>query len=177
LERQKALAELTDGLEQPWIGAVRRHHAAGVEFKLHPRRISKSLAEFHAEHEELSRLAQQIWLWLENQRLGRKFSSVREYAFDRGPKCADVPAGRRPSQAVSRNLLLNAKTFGPASLFDRAAARYPRERLLNALPLLLWDEPLNDLRVKYFLQKELRTKASDWQGFVAAYKAVWPKFS
>jgi hypothetical protein len=55
--------------------------------------------------------------------------------------------------------------------------RYPRERLLNALPLLLWEEPLNDLRVKCFLQKELRTGASDWQGFVAAYKAVWPKFS
>jgi hypothetical protein len=41
----------------------------------------------------------------------------------------------------------------------------------------LWDEPLNDLKVKRHLQKELRTTASDWQGFVAAYRAVWPKFS
>ena len=49
--------------------------------------------------------------------------------------------------------------------------------LLNALPLLLWDEPLNDLKVKRHLQKQLRTGASDWQGFVTAYKAVWPKFS
>jgi hypothetical protein len=85
-------------------------------------------------------------------------------------KCADAPA-------VWRNVLLNARTFGTAGIFDGKATRYPRERLLNSLPLLLWNEPLNDLRVKYFLQKELRTTASDWQGFVAAYQAVWPKFS
>ena len=71
---------------------------------------------------------------------------------------------------------MQAKTFGAASVCDGAAMRYPRERLLNALPLLLWDEP-HDLRVKQHLQKQLRTGASDWQGFVAAYKAVWPKFS
>ena len=70
-----------------------------------------------------------------------------------------------------------ARAFGAGSLFDGKGTRYPRERLLNSLSLLLWDEPLNDLRVKHHLQKELRTTASDWQGFVTAYKAVWPKFS
>jgi rhamnosyltransferase len=179
LERKKALDSIAAGHEQPWIEDVRRHHAAGVEFKLHPRRISKSLAEFQAEHESISRLAREVWLWLESRRLQREFSSAHEYAFDKVAKCSDlpVPTRRERSQGVWRNVLLNARTFGASGLIDWKVIRYPRERLLNSLPLLLWDEPLNDLRVKYFLQKELRTTASDWQGFVAAYKAIWPRFS
>jgi GT2 family glycosyltransferase len=177
LERKRALDDIAAGHEQPWIEEVWRHHAAGVEFKLHPRRVSKSLAEFQAEHESISRLAKEVWLWLESRRLHQKFSSMHEYAFSRAAKCSELPAGRWRSQGVWRNVLLNARTFGATCLADGRAIRYPRERLLNSLPLLLWDEPLNDLRVKYFLQKELRTKASDWQGFVTAYKAVWPKFS
>jgi rhamnosyltransferase len=176
VERKKALDELAAGHQQPWVEEVRRHHAAGVDFKLHPRRILKSWEEFQAEHDTISRLAKQVWLWLESRRLKKTFSSAREYAFDNALKCGDSPAGRQRSQ-VLRNVLLNVRTFGVGNVFNPGALRYPRERLLNSLPLLLWDEPLNDLRVKYFLQKELRTTASDWQGFVAAYKAVWPKFS
>jgi hypothetical protein len=169
LERKNALAILNIQDALPWLQEVREHHAAGVDFKLHPRRISKSLAEFQAEHEAISWLAMDVWLWLEDRRLNQSFASARDYAFDKVRKCGGAP--------VWRNILLNAKTFGTMGLFSPAVGRYPRERLLNALPLLLWEEPLNDLRVKYFLQKELRTMASDWQGFVAAYKAVWPKFS
>jgi rhamnosyltransferase len=176
LERKAALNELPMEDKPVWFDAVRQCHAVGVEFKLHPRRILKSIEIFRAEHEEISRLANQVWLWLESRRLGRPFSSAREYAMSDVRKCGDLPAGRRRSQAVVRNVLLNLRTFGVGGALQDGA-RYPRERLLNALPLLLWEEPLNDLRVKYFLQKELRTRASDWQGFVAAYKAVWPKFS
>jgi rhamnosyltransferase len=169
LERRDALAKLTIPDAPLWMDDVRQHHAAGVDFKLHPRRISKSLAEFRTEHTSIAQLAMQVWLWLESRRLNQPFSSTHDYAFCGAEKCEGTPAWR--------NVLLNAKTFGPGGILDPAAARYPRERLLNSLPLLLWEEPLNDLRVKYFLQKELRTPASDWQGFVAAYKAVWPKFS
>jgi len=172
LKRNEALNELTDG--PPWLTDVRRYHAMGVDFKLHPKRIVKSLEEFKAEHEQISQVANRVWLWLEGRRLNRSFETAREYAMSDISKC-DSPAERRHSQAW-RNVLLNARTFGAKGVLDKAM-RYPRERLLNALPLLLWEEPLNDLRVKYFLQKELRTAASDWQGFVTAYKAVWPKFS
>jgi len=55
------------------------------------------------------------------------------------------------------------------------ATRYRAERLLNSLPLLLWDEPMNDLRGKYFLQKDVADNGFGLQGFVTAYKAVWPK--
>jgi hypothetical protein len=169
LQRRQALVELTIDEEPLWAQEVQQHHAAGVDFKLHPRRISKPLAEFRAEHEIISRLAQRVWLWLESRRLNQRFSTAHDYAFSLVEKCTGSPTWR--------NLLLNMKTFGVRSVLDQAAERYPRERLLNSLPLLLWDEPLNDLRVKRHLQKELRTTASDWQGFVAAYRAVWPKFS
>jgi hypothetical protein len=175
VKRNKALREIVVPGNPDWLEEVRQYHAAGVAFKLRPERISKSLESFRVEHEQISRFANQVWLWLESRRLGRSFSSVREYALSEIRKC-ELPAGRRRSQAVARNILLNARSFGIGSVVH-GGARYPRERLLNALPLLLWEEPLNDLRIKYFLQKELRTGASDWQGFVAAYQAVWPKFS
>ena len=151
-----------------WLEDVRKHHAAGVAFKLRPERISKSIDTFRAEHDDISRLANQVWLWLESRRLGHTFTSVHDYALSRVQKC--------DSSAAWRNVLLTARSFGAGAVLQ-GGTRYPRGRLLNALPLLLWEEPLNDLRVKYFLQKELRTGASDWQGFVTAYKAVWPKFS
>jgi rhamnosyltransferase len=176
VKRNKALNELAIENEPVWLGEVRVHHAAGVAFKLRPERISKSLPEFQAEHERLSRLANHVWLWLESRRLWRSFPSARDYAFSRVRKCASSPVRHQRPQTVLRNFLLNLRSFGLGGALH-GGARYPRERLLNALPLLLWEEPLNDLRVKYFLQKELRTGASDWQGFVAAYKAVWPKFS
>jgi len=176
LERKKRLDELAIEHAPDWLDEVRKHHGEGVEFKLHPTRIAKSLPEFQAEHEKLSRLANRVWLWLESRRLWRAFPTARDYAFSRVRKCGDSLTGYQQSQPILRNILLTARSFGIGGVLHRGT-RYPRERLLNALPLLLWEEPLNDFRVKYFLQKELRTRASDWQGFVAAYKAVWPKFS
>jgi hypothetical protein len=155
--------------EPPWLAAVLNHHAHGVDFKLHPRRLVKSRQALMDEFEPAASLAQQLWLWLESQRLNQSFASIREYAYSPTRKCFE--------SAFWRNWLLNLKVFGPRVLFDTMAGRYPRERLLNALPLLLWEEPFNDLRVKRILQKQLRTRASDWQSCVAAYKSFWPGFS
>jgi hypothetical protein len=97
------------------------------------------------------------------------FSNVRDYAFNSREKCLG-PSGWR-------NYLLNLKTFGPGVAFDAKAARYPRERLFNSLPLLLWNGELSkEPEVKMHLQKQLRTEASDWQGLVAAYKQIWPAY-
>jgi hypothetical protein len=169
LERRAVLDKLVAEGGPLWMPEVQKNHSAGVEFKLHPCRTLKSLPEFQAEHKEISGLALRVWLWLEGRRLNREFSSGHGYAFSDVAKCSGTP--------ISRNVLLNAKTFGFKATFDRNITRYPRERLLNSLPLLLWDEPLNDLKAKRYLQNQLRTKASDWQGLVAAYKKVWPSFS
>jgi hypothetical protein len=57
------------------------------------------------------------------------------------------------------------------------AIRYPRERLLHALPLLLWNgEASREPEVTKRLQKQLRTEAADWAGLVAAYKQIWTSY-
>ncbi len=165
-ERLKRLIE-PDGLAN--LSVVRHHHALGVDFKLHPERVSKSKREFAVMHQEISELTRQVWLWLESRRLAQTFSTARDYAFSFDPKCPEVSRGR--------SFLLNLRTFGAGIVFDRMKFRYPRERLLNALPLLLWeDASIKDLNVRCYLQNQLRTTASDWSGLVAAYKAIWTHF-
>ena len=141
----------------------------GVAFKLHPKQSAKSPTAFEKEHREISALALELWLWTESRRFKCKFSSVRDYAFNDREKCLG-PSGWR-------NYLLNLKTFGPGAAFDAKAARYPRERLFNSLPLLLWNgEVSKEPEVTTHLQRQLGTAASDWQGLVAAYKQIWPAY-
>jgi hypothetical protein len=153
----------------PALEQLLEHHAAGVEFKLHPQRLFKSAEAFAREHAQFCALASQLWLWLESRRLEYPFSSARDYAMSAVEKC--------PETSSWRNYLLNARAFGPASLVCKLACRYPSERLLNALTLLLWsgdgsDEP----GITRHLQKQLQTRASDWPGFVRAYERAWLKY-
>jgi len=76
-----------------------------------------------------------------------------------------------------RNCLLNLKHFGLKGAMTAHPGRYPRERLLNTLPLLLWDaEVTREPSVIRYLQKQIATQASEWRGLVAAYKQIWPQF-
>ena len=57
---------------------------------------------------------------------------------------------------------------------SEVASRYPRERLFNSLPLLLWNgEVSREPEIQRHLQRQLRSTASDWTGLVAAYKEIW----
>ncbi len=72
--------------------------------------------------------------------------------------------------------MLHGRTFGPTALLNPKSLRYPRERLFNALALLLWTdyaEPTN-LRA---IQRNLRTQAQDLPGFVRAYQEIWQRFN
>lgn len=165
-ERTRRLLECSLRANWPQAAEITQHHSDGVDFKLHPRRIQKSITEFSREHEELTTLTLQTWLWLENRRLKSKFSTLEEYSLSPVKKCADT----RPWQ----NLLLNVRTFGAKATFDKHSPRYPRERLFNALPLLLaHGAPSNRVGAKRHLQQQLLTRADDWHGLVAAYKQVW----
>jgi hypothetical protein len=162
-----AASKATD--EVPDLQALQKHHRAGVEFKFHPQRIFKTPEEFRAEHREVSFLAQRVWLWIEGRRLGHSFANINEYAFSGINKC--------PESAPGRNYLLTLRTFGPAAAIAPLADRYPRERLFNSLPLLLWNgEVSREPEVQRHLQKQLRSTASDWAGLVAAYKEIWPPY-
>jgi len=164
-ERGRRLMEFPLRANWPHAAEITQHHSYGVDFKLHPRQIQKSVSEFSREHEELTTLMLQTWLWLENRRLKSKFSTLEEYSLSQVEKCA----GTRTWQ----NLLLNVTTFGAKATFDKRPPRYPRERLFNALPLLLAHSASDGLAAKRHLQQQLLTRADDWHGLVAAYKQVW----
>jgi hypothetical protein len=174
LERHQRLTRLASAFPDPQLAALStqlvQHHAAGVDFKLHPCKLQKSVAEFQQEHRDLSLLAAQLWLWLENSRLHGSFASVEDYARSRARKCPDLPVWRNP--------LLNLRTFGIKGALGAMGCRYPRERLFNTLPLLLWcgDLPGGSSTVR-FLQRQLHTGASQWADLVSAYKQVWPGYA
>jgi hypothetical protein len=165
LERRHRLQQLADPF--PHLAEIRAHHAAGVEFKLHPFRSCESWAELADAHRAICALAQGLWLWLESRRLRRGFSSTHEYALS--------PLRKWPGKSSWRNWVLTLGTFGTKALLRSSAARYPRERLFNALPLLLWDNEPEPQALRY-LQRQLHTAAADWAGLVGAYKKVWSSY-
>jgi hypothetical protein len=170
LERHARLLRLessrTAGLA---LDEVRREHAEGVRFKLHPVIDQAGHSLLQDQHASVSALAERVWLWVESRRLNRHFTSAREYSEYEASKCDEGPAWR--------NCLLNFRTFGLKAALSGNAHRYPRERLLNSLPLLLWNsEVATEPRLQRYLQGQLATGAVDWPGLVGAYKSVWPVY-
>jgi hypothetical protein len=153
-----------------WLGEVQRLHTDGLEFKLRPHRCRDSRPVLREEHDRVSRAALAVWLWLERRRLKRPFASARAYASDKAPKCPEI--SRWKSRAVS------ARSFGIFSAILPRSDRYPRERLLNTLPLLLWEPAvLNEDALLRSVQRELGTAASNFRELVAAYARLWRRFN
>jgi hypothetical protein len=161
-ERQKRFKKLA--AEDSLLRSVSLLHEQGVEFKLHPIRTARSSEELRSEAGFVKEIARDLWLQLESRRLGRKFTSIPSYSTDPEPKC--------PETKPLKNRLINARAFGLRALLD---SRYPRERLLRTLPLLLWGaEPLDFLT---FLRDQLKTDADDFTSLVRAYEAIWKHFN
>jgi hypothetical protein len=129
-------------------------------------RVVKSPQEFALQHRDLTGLALDVWLWIENFRLKTNFATIEQYALSPLAKCSGGSSWR--------NILLSLRTFGAAATLDKYSPRYPRERLLNALPFLLANgEGAAERNTRRHLQRQLHTRANDWQGLVCAYKQVW----
>ncbi len=168
-ERNRRLAVLDAGELNPWMPEIRAHHVAGMAFKLHPKISSKSVEEFEVEHRQLTALAQRLWLWLESRRLKQSFETISDYALSTVEKC--------PETSAWRNFLLSVRTFGFKAFPEASSFRYPRERLFNALALLLWDTDVTSKpRLLRRLQQLLHTDAPDWAGLVGVFKRVWPAY-
>jgi hypothetical protein len=167
LERHARLKSCHFEGDLAWAQPLKEQHAAGVEFKLHPIRSRESIDSLAARHAVISDFGKRLWLWLESKRLSQLICSPRDYAFCRANKC--------PETSSWRNMLLNLRAFGASGL---ACARYPRERLFNALSLMLW-EP-NVIRNASLIKKtksELRTGAGDFPGLVLAFQRLWSRYN
>jgi hypothetical protein len=168
-ERQRRLATLSAAELRPWLAKIQAYHAAGLRFKLHPRRVRKEVDEFDAEHRRLTELALQLWLWIEGRRLNQHFLSASDYALSSTDKCPETPAWR--------NYLVNLRTFGPRAAVAPMSWRYPRERLFHALTLLLWNaEVAAQPPILRRLQQQLQTDAPDWASLVSVFKRIWPRY-
>jgi hypothetical protein len=185
LERNRRMSTLS--IDLPWLAELKTFHTEGVEFKLHPEKAILNRVDLAEIHEEVSNVALKIWLWLESRRLQSKFSSVAEYALSGINKC--------PETNPWRNALINLRTFRRRAL-SRKLGRYPRERLLNSLPLLLWPNEPGDggqkpeirsqgtpdssefaPKIVDFLQRELPTSSESFRSLVATYRTLWSRFN
>lgn len=168
-ERGRRLAALPPAAWMPWFETVGAEHARGVDFKLHPQRSARSAPELRDDLRQLSLLACRVWLWLESLRLHKTFRSAVGYTLHPGNKC--------PETSPRWNWLVNLRHFGWRAMFAPLSWRYPRERLLCALPVLLWQPAMiESRRVRERLQRQLGTLAGDVRGLLVAYIRLWETF-
>jgi hypothetical protein len=132
LERHRRLVALAGAASLPWYRELRQHHAAGVVFKLHPKLTPARAEPLRRDHERVVAFMLTVWLWVESRRLGHEFRSARDYVASTLDKW--------PEGKIWRNLLLNARNFGPAACLPPGSLRHPRDRVLTALARLLWDD-------------------------------------
>jgi hypothetical protein len=144
----------------PWLPELIREHQSGVDFKLHPHRSSESREELARHHAWITPLAEKVWLWVEFMRLGQVYASARDYARQPSTLC--------PETKRWKNRLINGRLSGLRGVF---CDRYPRERLLRALPHLLWHRDLESART------ELRSQSATFSALVDDYMQLWSRFN
>ncbi len=165
-ERHRHLERLARVESMPWLRAVAEHHARGVQFKLHPERSMASQSELDRVHNVVTDLARTVFLALESQRLRTPFAAARDYATHPVEKCAKA---RR-----LRTALITAKVLGVRTVFSSEARRHPRERILHALALLLWEPTALAVPVLVSrIQRELQTTANTFPELMSAYRRLW----
>lgn len=168
LERQERLAALAHQEDSAWMREICRHHTAGVEFKLHPTRTTATREELEAAHQRVVDLARPTFLWLEQRRLHQRFAGPEDYVLRAQQLCPESP--------VARNVAINVKVLGPRVALKSPPIYHPRERILRALALLLWvPDAAGAPHFQSWLQRDLCTEATDFAGFMRAYRAIWEK--
>lgn len=164
IERKKRLKASHDD----WSLQLAAHHEAGVAFKLHPRRAQACMkAWLIARHAEVSALAEQLWLCVEGKRMGQSYGSSREYAVSPQSLC--------PERSTLRIALSNLRAFGLTGLLSRFSTRYPRERLLRSLSLLLWGQ--TNAQENAIVSACLNCEDPSLGSAVRAYETLWHRFN
>jgi hypothetical protein len=167
-ERHRRLEELARARRSAWYDAALRHHATGVEFKLHPESGPISRDELARRHDDVTAFALKCWLWLEARRLGRAFPSARAYVEGADDKC--------PGSSLFINVLLNLRADGFRPRVKPTPWRHPRQRLFHSLVLLLWEpEAISNPVQQRLIETELNARGSSLDEWVAAYRVLWSR--
>ncbi len=134
-ERGRRLADLADeSLPHPVV--LRRWHHEAVEFKLHPRPEARAMAERGPEIAELRLVWRDLFLRLEETRLGVAFPSPAAYAGFSGPLL--------PHEAPAGNVVRRLRALARGRRLPGSWIRHPRETVLRAMVLLLDPERTAD---------------------------------
>ena len=107
----------------------KRFYEEGVAFKLSPTDGALSWEELGVENEKLSTLWTKLFLQVESERLGVRFSDATAYVDGRERRSPEVPRWKAPMFAA-RDFLRYRKFVGP--VWD-----YPRAGLFRSLLCLL----------------------------------------
>ena len=142
-------------------------HQAGVAFKLHPFQSTASREELKTQHEVVSRAAWTVWQWLEENRFDHRATSPLDYGRI-GNKC--------PETSALKNALIRLRAFGLKGVLSPLVFRYPREALLNTLPLLLWAPELVPANTGW-LSAQFVLPVTTWAAAVTAYGRLWERFN
>jgi hypothetical protein len=165
LERHRRLSDNASKMGFAWFPEVLKRHSAGVSFKLRPHRATLSCPTLQAHLHELSKLALEVWLWLENRRLGAQFGTSTDYVL------SSISKSRGTS--TWRNLLSNLKVFGPRALTFSCLERHPRERILNALAALLW--PPHETTKEMVLRARCELRLPRGIETISGYRQRWQR--
>ncbi len=166
IERHARLREV----KGPFLPLEKIHafHEAGVEFKLHPVRASEDRETLAETHAEISKVAWAVWQWLAEKRFGTKYESPSKFSTATRSKC---PETRR-----LKNLLVRMRAFGLSAGLRAGRFRYPREALINTLPILLWEQA-SFPESRAFIGKQLSEDPGTWSEALAAYTKLWEQFN
>ena len=142
--------------------------------------------KFHPDYgrfadEDAAAWQQQVvstWLdtlsWFEEKRTGKKFGGWDAYCSP------GLPKGQRDSSwGRPRNLAVTLRDFGPLELLVRPlwSLRYPRERLISVLPLLL-QRPGRDSRLSGATAGALALPSgTPWQEAVKTFLRLWHRYA
>ena len=165
-ERNRRLNDLVT--DAPETRALRQYHDEAVSFKLNPVKSAKTREQLRYRHDDVALHAYSVFLWIESKRLQNRFADAQSYAMSEVNKC--------PETNALRNALVNIRAFG-AEAAGRTVFVHPRERILNAMALLLWTPGLGEPRLADRLKRMLRTNASTFREAVEAYRRLWRRFN
>lgn len=118
-----------------------------------------------------------IWLdtlaWFEGKRLGKPVGDWRAYCSPAVPKGQNNALGDVP-----RNAAITLRDFGPGELLRHPgwSRRYPRERLIAVLPLLLSEPGATDIGGPAAAALGIAS-GEDWGAIAEALLKLWSRFA